>query len=377
MSDSAATSTAYFITEMELRAFLSQAQVDRGPLIATVAESQEGASRSRFEKVNGETAADVCLRCPPPVESAKSFLFPVKERVATYPGVPSEPSDAGATGDQPRIIFGLRACDLLAIEILDQVLREGDYEDPFYAAHRDCTLLISTDCVAPAETCFCNLVGGKPYPDGGYDLNVTPVKDGYVVAIGSQAGKEIVLERAHSFKEATAEQFRKREEVRAACMSKLEKQSAPFKPEVPLDEVLSSGKDVSERWMKLAAACVECGGCNFVCPTCYCFLLYDQVSDGKADGAGDAGAGRFERIKAWDSCLLSSFARMAGVGGMKSTPRPELPSRFENRIRHKFEWLKENIGKLGCLGCGRCYEVCLGGIDVREVIKELGTGGNA
>jgi len=357
MSDPNGVATPYFITEAELRVFL--ADIDRGPMFATVAG--EG-GRSHYEKIENEKIGDITVRCLPPVESAKAFLFPAKERVAVYPGEPTEP-ETGLSEDAPQILLGLRACDLLAIEILDQVLHEGDFDDPFYAQRRDHTLLISTDCIEPAPTCFCNLVGGKPWPDGAYDLALTPVSGGYVVSIGSQAGKELVLERAHSFKEAAPEQLRERDRVRDACVKTLEEQNAPFKPKRPLEEALADA-DVESKWLKLSAACVECGGCSYVCPTCHCFLLYDQVMAGKV--------ALNERIKAWDSCLLGSFAKMAGVGGMKATPRPELPRRFENRVRHKFEWFPENLSRLGCLGCGRCTEACLGGSDIRKVIKEIG-----
>ena len=360
MSDSVGVAAQYFVAESEFSTFMSK--INRGPLTATVADDEGG--RSHYERIAKASPTGASLRCLPPVESAKSFLFPAKERVAVYPGTSSEP-EIGISDDQPHILLGLRACDLLAIEILDRVLREGDFEDPFYAERRDHTILISTDCERPAETCFCNLVGGKPWPDGAFDLSFTPIRDGYVVAIGSQVGKELVLERAHSFKEATPEQLRERDRVRSDCMEMLEQQNAPFKPDRPLEEALSK-EDFADRWLKLAAGCVECGGCSYVCPTCHCFLLYDQIMSGAVDTC--------ERIKAWDSCLLGSFARMAGAPKAgKATPRPELPLRFENRVRHKFEWFQENIGRMGCVGCGRCGDVCLGGRDIREVIKELGT----
>lgn len=357
MSDSSEDLVSYYISEDEFRRFLTA--IDRGPLFATVAGEN---ARSHFERIGPDRVQAVSLRCLPPVESAKCFLFPTKERVAVYPGAAYEP-ETGLSDDAPQIILGLRACDLLAVEILDRVLCEGDFEDPFYRQRRDYTLLLSSDCLTPAETCFCNLVGGKPWPDGAFDLNLTPVEGGFVVAIGSQVGKEVVLECAHSFREATADELRMQREAREAAMGRLEEQNAPFKPERPIEEVLAEG-DVAPKWLAMAAACVECGGCSYACPTCHCFMLYDQVVNREE--------GRHERIKAWDSCLLGSFARMAGVGGMKATPRPNLPQRFENRVRHKFEWFLENMGRIGCVGCGRCAEVCLGGRDIREVIKQIG-----
>ena len=357
MSDPNGVAIAYFIPEAEFRSLL--AEINRGALYATVKDDE---TRSHFEKIEQERIESMSLRCAPPVESAKAFLFPVKERVAVYPGVSTEP-ETGLSEDVPQIILGLRACDLLAIEILDRVLREGEFEDPFYAERRDHSILISTDCIEPAATCFCNLVGGKPYPDGAYDLSLTPLEDGYVVSIGSQRGKEIVLERAHSFKEATPEQLRERDRVRSKCADKLEEQNAEYKPSRPIEQVLTE-ENVEDKWLKLAAACVECGGCSYACPTCHCFVLYDQLVEGKA--------GLNERIKAWDSCFMGSFARMAGVAGVKTTPRPKLANRFENRVRHKFEWFTKTIGRVGCVGCGRCSETCMGKRDIREVIKEIG-----
>ena len=120
----------------------------------------------------------------------------------------------------------------------------------------------------------------------------------------------------------------------------------------------------SDMWKEEANTCVECGACNFICPTCHCFFLYDQPQHDSPDHS--------ERQKTWDSCLLSNYAKMAGVGGMKPTPRPEVRSRFENRVRHKFDWMPSNLQLFGCVGCGRCIEACLADLDIRDVFKEFG-----
>ena len=99
----------------------------------------------------------------------------------------------------------------------------------------------------------------------------------------------------------------------------------------------------SDAWRKTAALCSECGACTLVCPTCHCFLLYDQPAAG----------GQAERVRVTDSCLYAGYARMAGVGGMKPSPQPALDNRFANRLMHKFVWLPETIDEVGCVGCGR------------------------
>ena len=349
--------TEYFLNESDLPRFFKD--MHRGPLYGTVI--REG--RSAFEKLPDEALERLALRVLPPVESLKSFLFPVKERVAVYPSGPDAPEpQAQLTETQPQMIVGLRACDLCALEILEKVFTEGDFTDPFFENRRKCSLFITTDCVEPAENCFCNLVGGEPFPRQGYGLNFSPVTDGYVLSIGTDAGKELVLEKADFFREATPEQLADRDERRHAVVARLKEMNGPFDPRRPLTELAGSLSKL--QWNQLASGCVECGACNYVCPTCHCYLLYDQPADEPT--------GRHERLKTWDSCILANYAKMAGVGGMKATPRPELRGRFENRIRHKFEWMVENLDRLGCVGCGRCSEGCMSGSDVRGVIKELG-----
>ena len=79
-------------------------------------------------------------------------------------------------------------------------------------------------------------------------------------------------------------------------------------------------------------------------------------------------AKRFERIKIWDSCFFPGYSRMAG--GL--TPRLGLADRFKNRFYHKFDSFVTNFGMEACTGCGRCVEGCMGNIDLREVLLELG-----
>ena len=57
---------------------------------------------------------------------------------------------------------------------------------------------------------------------------------------------------------------------------------------------------------------------------------------------------------------------------MKLTPRPALSSRLANRVLHKFTYSPQQYELIGCVGCGRCLDACLGAIDIREVVQELG-----
>jgi len=348
--------TEYYLDESKLEGFFGR--LHRGPVYGTV----HGEARSRYEKLTDETMGQLTFRARPPVESLKSFLFPVKERVAVYPsGESGSEIDVALTEAEPQIIAGARACDLRAMEVLDAVFTAGDFVDPFYKKRRECSVIVTTDCVEPGEGCFCNLVEGKPYPEKGFDLNFTPVTGGYVVTIGSETGKELVLEKANLFTEPKAEKLRDRTALRKTVWDTLERKNEKFRPKGDLKELVR--RQPREAWAKIASSCVECGSCTFICPTCHCFLLYDQLVNDSP--------GKSERLKTWDSCVFADYAKMAGVGGMKPTPRPGLPSRLENRIRHKFEWMVENLDCIGCIGCGRCQEACMGGESIPEILKEL------
>ena len=345
--------TDYFLDDASLGEFVKG--LTRGSLYGCVVVDET----TFYARLAPENVGRLALRVKPPVESLKGVLFPVRERVAVYPSAEATLPEAAP----PQAVVGARACELRALEILDKVLLEGDFPDPFYEARRKSTVIVSVDCVEPDEFCFCNLVDGKPYPESGFDLNLSPVENGYLVEIGTDLGKELVLEHAALFREAESQQCSQRDHARAKTVERLEKANAEFQPARPLPEALADDS-AAEKWSQLGSMCVECGACSFICPTCHCFLLYDQPIPGEEN--------RNERIRTWDSCILAGYAKMAGVGGVKPTPRPRLNNRFENRIRHKFDWMFRNLNQIGCVGCGRCVHACAGGSDVRDVIRKLG-----
>ena len=343
----------HFVSESGLHGFL-KALAGEAEVYGTV-ETEE---RVSFEGLDDENAKLVTLRTVRCYASPKAVLFPTYEKVAAY----AVAGGAETPIEQPtRVVVGLRQCDLGAIRCLDRVFLEGDFVDPFYRARRESTLLVSTDCVEAAESCFCTLLGGKPYPTEGYDVNFSPLADGTIAETGSEKGEELIERHAAFFKEANKAQLEERKHNREAIEKKVKQQNKAFEPERPLEEVFQGEID-EKAWQKLAWDCVECGACTNICPTCHCFLMFDRPGEVK-----DA----FERLRTWDSCVFGEYHRMAGVGGMKPNPRPEIRTRFGNRFYHKYLWFHDMYKQFGYTGCGRCFDACLGGIDPREVIKEI------
>jgi len=348
-------SDVHFLKEADLPAFLQALSGDS--FFATV-QRQEQVS---YEELPLEERGRAALRCAPPVESVKGFLFPVRERVAVYGGDAGGGADEGVGAIGSQVIVGARACDLAALRILDEVFLQGQDGDPFYGTRRKQTVVVTVDCVEPGAYCFCNLVGGQPFVQDAFDLNLSPVDGGYVVAQGSDKAADSLKQVERLLRKATSEQLAQRDRQRESAQKILEHQNEGLPSAVG---VSAAAMDKAiKKTVQDAYGCVECGACSYICPTCHCFFLFDQ----RGGGAGE----RFERHKTWDSCIMANFAKMAGVGGLKPTPRPELRSRFENRLRHKFEWMVENLNVIGCVGCGRCEAACMGGSDVRGLFKEL------
>jgi ferredoxin len=347
---------AYYLDEGSLAAFVLGLDA-----AAAFAQTATEGGEADFERLDPAKPRPIDIRAPRAPMSVKPFLFPVKERVAVYPSAEYDWAPP-VSGEEPMVVAGLRACDVAAAKILDGVFIQEDYVDPFYALRREALRMVTVDCAEPAETCFCSLLGGTPYAEEGFDVNLSPIEGGFVVEAGSEKGKEMLVASMNLLAEATPDQLQARDAMRAGAERALEEQNAAFTAGKAMEEIAREASDDS-RWLQIAAGCVECGSCSLVCPTCHCFQLYDQASD-------DA-AGPNERMKVWDSCLTASYAKMAGAGGMKASPRPELRQRFANRILHKFAWFPENMGCLGCVGCGRCTDACLGERDIRQLFLDL------
>jgi len=294
----------------------------------------------------------------------KEFLFPLRELAAVFPepwppaGEPVEPKQI-----KPYAVFGLKDCDLRSLECLDKVFLEADFEDPFYIARREKMFIISSDCFEPGESCFCNTMEGKPYPDHGFDLNISQVSDGFVVEVGSQKGKEFVDGNCELFTEPGDDAVAERDRIRAETMEQLQRNNAELKFDTPIRDIMNETFD-SDVYDNEAKTCVECQACTRVCPTCHCFYLYDTKQGPRFAGTKQD---YFAKMKMWDSCMRLAYAQVAGG----ANPRKILGDRLRHRLMHKFVYFLDRYGLQMCIGCGRCVDAEAGDIDIRAVLKKL------
>ena len=287
-------------------------------------------------------------------QSAKFFIYPPQETVSPEESLPQK----------KKVILGVKACDLKALAALDEMFLKGDLIDPFYKTWRENTILISSDCPQPGETCFCNLLGGNPFAESGFDLNLSFIDDGVLVEAGSEKGKEMLEKHNVSRQPAGEAQLKTRDTERKQSVEKLKETNKEFSFGEDIADVVK-GHYESPVWQKFAETCVGCCACTNICPSCHCFLLADFSTPGSQPSQVE-----FKKLRYWDSCQSTGYARVAGG----ANPRKKLADRLKNRYYCKFEYKPSSFNILACTGCGRCVDACQGKIDIREVLSALPQG---
>lgn len=279
-----------------------------------------------------------------PVWGIKEFVFPARNLVA---GAPEE--DKRTT-----IIAGIRNCDLRALTgIFDRVFLEEDPVDVVYKEVRENLRIVTVDCDNPSDTCFCMFVGGLPFSDRDYDLNFSFIGEDILVDAGSEKGESLIEDM--NYGGTTEDELKTREDIRDTNKRKVRQN---FKLDYEKDKFGERVEQNTDKdyWLEKSKTCMQCGGCNFCCPTCYCNVL-NEVSEKE----------NIRKVLQWDSCHFPGYARVAGG----ANPRKELWQRFRHRYLCKFNLMLEEFEMPGCTGCGRCIQVCPGKIDIRETLKGL------
>lgn len=249
--------------------------------------------------------------------------------------------------DEQRVVFGLSPCDCRSLGLLDKVFSGQDFEDPYYVGRRTNTFVIALACNTPRATCFCTAVDGGPFSEEGADSILFELEDGYLLKPLSRKGEELIEEFSHLLGEPKASDSAEREKLKNAAEEKIH--SGPALEQ--LDGKLSAHFD-HPIWNEVYEKCLGCAACTYLCPTCHCFDITDELGG---------------RIRSWDTCQFSLFT--LHVSG--HNPRPSGRERVRQRIMHKFSYCPQNFGETFCVGCGRCVQVCPVHLDIRSVIHQL------
>jgi len=293
-----------------------------------------------------------------PLLPPKKIFFPPEEILFTFKinnddniSIEDPLSEVKA---EKRILFGIRPCDVYGLILLDKVFL-GKTIDPYYATRRENTIIICITCNNPTEYCFCNFTKSGPLVKNGFDLLFTDIGQSFFVEIGSEKGRNIVNLNLDLFQKASENDIAKRDQKIRELEEKLSENQLTSS-----DEVYKKLVDIfdNELWNEYGRKCVACGKCNFACPTCHCFDVYDTLELTFKEG---------KRVRKWDACHFLSFTRVAGG----EIFRKERTSRVKQRIYDKYCYPVDEFGAIFCVGCGRCIQVCTAEIDIREILKKV------
>jgi formate hydrogenlyase subunit 6/NADH:ubiquinone oxidoreductase subunit I len=259
------------------------------------------------------------------------------------------------TRSVPRLaLIGARSCDLHGLAIQDEILLEGAFADPEYAARRKGTFVVAVNCGHAGGTCFCVSMRTGPRATQWFDLALTELLDDsghrFVVEVGSQEGARILARVGCD--EASATDLSAAEAVidhTASHMGRTLETDG-------IKELLYRNAE-HPRWDEVAGRCLACTNCTLVCPTCFCSTVED-VTD--VDGE------HTERLERWDSCFTMDHSHLHG-----GSVRGSIRSRYRQWLTHKVASWIDQFGMSGCVGCGRCITWCPVAIDITEEVAAI------
>lgn len=250
------------------------------------------------------------------------------------------------------IIFGIRPCDADSFQMLKKFFGFGKFKDEIFLEKVSNTILVGIGCNSPRNTCFCTSVSGNPFKKDHLDIFLTDLGEKYLVQSITKDGEEL-LEDLDFLTPPTEEDLKKamklKDQAELLISSKLELKD--------IDQALYKNYEHGI-WTEISQNCIGCGTCSYLCPTCHCFDVIDEVDHYNKKG---------RRIRIWDTCQYSFFTRETSG----HNPRPKRKQRVRQRIMHKFCYYPRNYDTFGCVGCGRCIIYCPINNDIRKILPKF------
>ena len=289
--------------------------------------------------------------------SPKKIIFPQREVFLEFTGRGENNVSVKEIlpREKPVVVFGVRPCDARALTLTDKVFNQ-DIEDPYYWERRQSTILVGLGCVnPPSENCFCASVGGTPFSTEGLDILLTETDNHYFIETFTAKGEALLNGNTGLLKNPRETERTGVKKIKSESEKKIKRHIRKIK------DIPNKLKTMflSKFWDTESRSCIRCGICTYLCPTCHCFDINDEVES------------RFplkgKRIRTWDTCQFPDFT-MHSSG---HNPRPDKASRLRQRILHKFQYFMETYSLYQCTGCGRCISECPVGIDIIELLNKV------
>jgi len=218
----------------------------------------------------------------------------------------------------PRGVIGIRPCDAKAFLLVKANFDAPEYKDPYWIKSYKATILVDA---------------------GGH----------YLLKIITEKGENLLTAAGWSEKTDAVAAGDQIEAMKHAVEAKITARVATEK----LQDKNTIDLFEAPFWEDVAFACINCGICTYLCPTCWCFDIQDETY-------GSSGI----RMRNWDSCMYPLFT----FHGSGHNPRNTKMQRVRQRFMHKLKYYVDKYGNgIQCVGCGRCVSHCPVNIDIRKV----------
>ena len=265
--------------------------------------------------------------------SFKEVLTPISQTLFFF----TEEAVKEADGPKKGAVIFLRSCDLHALKRLDDMYLHNGPADFYYNRLRQNLKVILMGCNESCENGFCVSMGTNKADN--YDLSIDWTETGLNVDCKNEWFAELLNGNE------------------TADISPAYVTENTVKVSIP--ENLTAEVAKSEIWKEYDSRCINCGRCNFVCPTCTCFTMQDffYSENGKVG----------ERRRVWASCMVDGYTDVAGGGSY----RKKNGERMRFKVLHKVLDYKQRNGYHMCVGCGRCDDVCPEYISFSHCVNKL------
>lgn len=283
--------------------------------------------------------------------SPKGLVQPASERMFQFTLNPEDPEahilKEEPKKEPPRFLAGVRPCDARAFDLVRINFITPEFEDPWWKQGRERLILMGLGCNRPCSTCFCTSVGGGPFDTAGMDLLMTDLGNRYLIQGCTEKGEGLL--KTFPGKSASEQDRKQAAQIKTHAEEMISsKVPTDHLKDQPLLDLFNA-----PFWDEVQFACINCGTCTYLCPTCWCFDIQDEVQ-------GTEGI----RMRNWDSCMYPLFT----LHGSGHNPRGEKVQRVRQRFMHKFKYYVDKYENgVACVGCGRCVQFCPVNIDIRQV----------
>lgn len=268
--------------------------------------------------------------------SAKEVLLPINHLYGVKMG--KQVIKVENKEEKKKIII-LRACDIHAMERIDEKFLADDY----YRNRRKNVKFMLLECPKSFDDCYCLST----------ETNKT---ENYSMAISFREKDIFIKVKDSDFNKYITGDF---EETNFDVKFATENEITVNKPNIETwDNKTFTKIREMEFWNEYKNRCIGCGSCNASCPTCTCLTKKEVKVEGSE---------LVEIRRIWNGCQLVKSSSLKGY-----TLKEVVPARIRQRVLDKFYMPKtENSKEQLCVGCGRCTKICPRYISFANTVNRL------